>query len=139
MILQVKFCLYDDECVLSPPKTLTITPQFSERHHVYGDSSNIESELTPTDVVSVYPQGDMKPDEAASALAVYDNKFSRIKEDRNNLVKAKEALELADPGKGSLIELHWVVVMHKPFGHLIFCCQFQILVVIFTRFPAQLR
>ena len=43
----------------------------------------------------------MKPDEAASALAVYDNKFSRIKEDRNNLVKAKEALELADPGKGS--------------------------------------
>lgn len=41
----------------------------------------------------------MKPDAAAGALAIYDSKFNRLKEDRNNLVKAKEALEMADPGE----------------------------------------
>ena len=43
-------------------------------------------------------QGDLKPDDAANMLTIYEGKFTRLKEDRDNLLKAKEALELADPG-----------------------------------------
>lgn len=43
-------------------------------------------------------QGDLKPEDAAKMLTVYEGKFTRLKEDRDNLIKAKEALELADPG-----------------------------------------
>ena len=43
-------------------------------------------------------QGDLKPEDAANMLTVYEGKFIRLKEDRDNLIKAKEALELADPG-----------------------------------------
>ena len=43
-------------------------------------------------------QGDLKPEDAANMLTVYEGKFTRLKEDRDNLIKAKEALELADPG-----------------------------------------
>ena len=31
-------------------------------------------------------------------LTIYEGKFVRLKDDRDNLIKAKEALELADPG-----------------------------------------
>lgn len=31
-------------------------------------------------------------------LTIFEGKFVRLKEDRDNLIKAKEALELADPG-----------------------------------------
>ena len=41
----------------------------------------------------------MKPDEAANMLTIYEGKFTRLKDDRDNLIKAKEALELADPGE----------------------------------------
>jgi dynein heavy chain 1 len=47
-------------------------------------------------------QGDLKPDEAASMLTIYEGKFTRLKDDRENLIKAKEALELADPGMLSI-------------------------------------
>ena len=43
-------------------------------------------------------QGDLKPEDAANMMTVYEGKFIRLKEDRDNLIKAKEALELADPG-----------------------------------------
>ena len=43
-------------------------------------------------------QGDLRPDDAANMLTIYEGKFTRLKEDRDNLIKAKEALELADPG-----------------------------------------
>ncbi len=43
-------------------------------------------------------QGDLRPDDAASTLTIFEGKFTRLKEDRDNLIKAKEALELADPG-----------------------------------------
>lgn len=43
-------------------------------------------------------QGSLKPSEATSQLAIFESKFSRLKEDRENLVKAKEALELQEPG-----------------------------------------
>ena len=42
--------------------------------------------------------GNIKPDSALSSLAIYEGKFSRLKEDRDNVAKAKEALELVDPG-----------------------------------------
>ncbi len=42
--------------------------------------------------------GNIKPDGALSSLAIYEGKFSRLKEDRDNVAKAKEALELVDPG-----------------------------------------
>ena len=33
-----------------------------------------------------------------SVLTVYEGRFLRLKEDRSNLIRAKEALELTDPG-----------------------------------------
>ena len=41
----------------------------------------------------------MKPDTATKSLAIFEGKFSRLKEERENVAKAKEALELAEPGK----------------------------------------
>ena len=43
-------------------------------------------------------QGNMRPDEATKALAIFEGKFTRLKEERDNVSKAKEALELAEPG-----------------------------------------
>ena len=40
----------------------------------------------------------MRPDEATKALAIFEGKFTRLKEERDNVSKAKEALELAEPG-----------------------------------------
>ncbi len=31
-------------------------------------------------------------------MGIYEGKFLRLKEDRDNLIKAKDALELAEPG-----------------------------------------
>ena len=41
----------------------------------------------------------MRPDEALKILAVFEGKLARLKEERDNLAKAKEALELAEPGQ----------------------------------------
>ena len=46
----------------------------------------------------MFIQGEMRPDSATSVLTIYEGRFSRLKEDRDNLIKAKEALELAEPG-----------------------------------------
>ncbi|XP_064484606.1 dynein heavy chain, cytoplasmic-like isoform X2 [Ornithodoros turicata] len=43
-------------------------------------------------------QGSLKPSDAMSQLALFESKFGRLKEDRDNLAKAKEALELQEPG-----------------------------------------
>ena len=42
----------------------------------------------------------MRPDQATKVLAIFEGKFSRLKEERDNVAKAKEALELAEPGEG---------------------------------------
>ncbi|XP_001636057.2 cytoplasmic dynein 1 heavy chain 1 isoform X2 [Nematostella vectensis] len=42
--------------------------------------------------------GSMRPDQALNNLAIYEGKFTRLKEDRDNVAKAKEALELMEPG-----------------------------------------
>jgi len=49
-------------------------------------------------VVLFITQGAMRPDEALKILAVFEGKLARLKEERDNLSKAKEALELAEPG-----------------------------------------
>ena len=43
--------------------------------------------------------GNMGPDTATKALAIFEGRFSRLKEERDNVARAKEALELAEPGK----------------------------------------
>lgn len=43
-------------------------------------------------------KGELKPDEAMKALTIFEGKFSRLKEERENVAKAKEALELSEPG-----------------------------------------
>ena len=40
----------------------------------------------------------MRPDAATGILVMFETKFNRLKEDRDNLMKAKDALELLDTG-----------------------------------------
>ena len=44
-------------------------------------------------------QGEQPPTEALKALTIFEGKFQRLKEERDNIAKAKEALELAEPGQ----------------------------------------
>ena len=44
----------------------------------------------------------MKPEDATNALKMFEGKFQRLKEERDNVNKAKEALELAEPGESFL-------------------------------------
>ncbi|XP_052769398.1 cytoplasmic dynein 1 heavy chain 1-like isoform X2 [Mya arenaria] len=48
--------------------------------------------------------GELPPDEALKAITIFEGKFSRLKEERENVSKAKEALELAEPGQLSMSE-----------------------------------
>ena len=41
-------------------------------------------------------EGTMKPDSALKTLQVFETKFNRIREERNNMTKAKDALELRE-------------------------------------------
>ncbi|KAG0726862.1 Dynein heavy chain, cytoplasmic [Chionoecetes opilio] len=43
-------------------------------------------------------EGHLRPDEALQRLTMYESKFTRLKDDRDNVAKAKEALELQEPG-----------------------------------------
>uniref|UniRef100_A0A0X3P013 Dynein heavy chain, cytoplasmic n=1 Tax=Schistocephalus solidus TaxID=70667 RepID=A0A0X3P013_SCHSO len=43
-------------------------------------------------------QGSMRPDEAVKALTILEGQFLRLKEERGNLQRAKEALELTEAG-----------------------------------------
>ena len=45
--------------------------------------------------------GELRPDLATNGLAIFEGKFARLKEDRDNISKAKEALELQEIGKSS--------------------------------------
>ena len=48
-------------------------------------------------------QGSTRPDVALNNLAIFEGKFSRLKEDRDNVARAKEALELMEPGERLII------------------------------------
>lgn len=43
-------------------------------------------------------EGSLRPDEALTQLQLFESKYARLKEERDNVAKAKEALELQDPG-----------------------------------------
>ena len=43
-------------------------------------------------------EGAIPPKEALSRITIFETKFTRIREDRDNVMKAKEALELLEPG-----------------------------------------
>lgn len=43
-------------------------------------------------------EGSTRPDDALQQLQLFESKFSRLKEERDNVSKAKEALELQEPG-----------------------------------------
>ncbi|XP_030854690.1 cytoplasmic dynein 1 heavy chain 1 [Strongylocentrotus purpuratus] len=49
-------------------------------------------------------QGDLKPDTATNSLWIFEGKFTRLTEDRDNVAKAKEALELQELGTVSSSE-----------------------------------
>ena len=49
-------------------------------------------------------EGTIRPDEAMQRLAIFESKYSRIKEERDNVGKAKEALELQKVGPSSALE-----------------------------------
>ena len=54
-------------------------------------------------------QGSTRPDVALNNLAIFEGKFSRLKEDRDNVARAKEALELMEPG---LIDIFYSHLKH---------------------------
>ena len=54
-------------------------------------------EIVNTSHIYLFSQGNLKPDEASKVLSVFEGRFSRLKEERDNLRKAKEALELSQP------------------------------------------
>ncbi|KAJ8974295.1 hypothetical protein NQ317_014466 [Molorchus minor] len=58
-------------------------------------------------------EGHLKPDEALSQLQLFESKFGRLKEERDNVAKAKEALELQEPGGVSTSEDRMQVVYEE--------------------------
>ena len=55
-------------------------------------------------------EGHMRPDEALQRLQMFDTKYSRLKEERDKVAKAKEALELQDTGPISTNEERMQVI-----------------------------
>ena len=53
--------------------------------------------------------GSLRPDAALQKLALFESKYTRLKEERDNVGKAKEALELQDAGPSSVNEERMVV------------------------------
>ncbi|XP_060529688.1 dynein heavy chain, cytoplasmic isoform X3 [Cylas formicarius] len=43
-------------------------------------------------------EGHLRPEDALSQLQLFESKYARLKEERDNVAKAKEALELQEPG-----------------------------------------
>ncbi|GLV39725.1 Dynein heavy chain 64C [Carabus blaptoides fortunei] len=58
-------------------------------------------------------EGHLRPDDALSQLQLFESKFSRLKEERDNVAKAKEALELQEPGGVSTSEDRMQVVFEE--------------------------
>lgn len=58
-------------------------------------------------------EGHLRPDEALSQLQLFESKFARLKEERDNVAKAKEALELQEPGGVSTSEDRMQVVYEE--------------------------
>ena len=71
------------------------------QHKIVAEDKAVETRTTEylQDWEKAKPvEGHLRPDQALKDLAVYESKFSRLKDDRDNVAKAKEALELQEPG-----------------------------------------
>ena len=49
-------------------------------------------------------QGTLKPDQALMSLSIFESKLTRLKEERENIIKAIEALEITDQGSSSTLK-----------------------------------
>ncbi|XP_052105179.1 cytoplasmic dynein 1 heavy chain 1-like isoform X5 [Mytilus californianus] len=58
-------------------------------------------------------EGELMPDSAMKALTIFEGKFGRLKEERDNVSKAKEALELSEPGQLSPSEEKMQVALEE--------------------------
>ncbi|XP_044006814.1 dynein heavy chain, cytoplasmic isoform X3 [Aphidius gifuensis] len=58
-------------------------------------------------------EGHLRPDDALQQLQLFESKFARLKEERDNVAKAKEALELQEPGGVSTSEDRMLVVFEE--------------------------
>ena len=58
-------------------------------------------------------EGTLAPEAALSALTIFEGKITRLKEERDNVAKAKEALELAEPGHVSPSEERMLVALEE--------------------------
>ncbi|XP_071453347.1 dynein heavy chain, cytoplasmic isoform X3 [Hetaerina americana] len=58
-------------------------------------------------------EGHLRPNDALQQLQIFESKFSRLKEERDNVAKAKEALELQEPGGISTSEDRMNVVYEE--------------------------
>ena len=54
-------------------------------------------------------EGSLRPDAALQKLALFESKYTRLKEERDNVTKAKEALELQESGPASANEERMLV------------------------------
>ena len=81
----------------------------SEDKIVEGKTSDLLNEWEKDKPV----EGNVKPDEALKALTIFEGKFSRLKEERDNICKAKEALELSEPGQASPSEQRVMVAAEE--------------------------
>ncbi|CAB3376335.1 Hypothetical predicted protein [Cloeon dipterum] len=58
-------------------------------------------------------EGSVRPEEALQQLQLFESKYARLKEERDNVAKAKEALELQEPGGISTSEDRMNVVYEE--------------------------
>ena len=73
-------------------------------------------------------EGHMRPDEALQRLHMFETKYTRLKEERDKVAKAKEALELQDTGPISTNEERMQVINHDSFTSFTsFSCHWQLI------------
>ena len=70
-------------------------------HQIVAEERGVESRTS--DLLQEWEKekpisGALRPDAALKNLTIFEGKFARLKEERDNVSKAKEALELQDSG-----------------------------------------
>uniref|UniRef100_A0A2P2HXP1 Dynein heavy chain, cytoplasmic n=1 Tax=Hirondellea gigas TaxID=1518452 RepID=A0A2P2HXP1_9CRUS len=83
-------------------KDMSIQTQVAQlQHKIVAEDKAVETRTT--DYLREWErakpvEGHLRPDQALKDLILYESKFTRLKDDRDKVAKAKEALELQDPG-----------------------------------------
>lgn len=65
----------------------------------------------------------MRPDNALKSLTIFEGKFNRLKEERDNVARAKEALELSEPG---ICPFNSLVIQHMSLLQSFFLSLFHV-------------